>query len=57
MTRKEEYLLKRRRKKIKQNELADALGCSQSLISRWEKDDCLMSEDKIEKYEEYINQK
>ena len=55
MNRKEEYLLKRRRKNINQNELANILDCSQSLISRWEKDDCLMSEDKVIKYEQYID--
>ena len=55
MNRKEEYLLKRRRKNINQNELANILDCSQSLISRWEKDDCLMSEDKILNYEQYID--
>lgn len=56
-TGKEEYLLKRRRKGIKQSELATELNCSQSLISRYEKNECTMSEDKIERYKQYIDTK
>lgn len=55
MNEKEIYLIKRRRKKISQIELAKELNCSQSLISRYEKDECTMSDDKIEKYKQYID--
>ena len=54
---KEEYLLMRRRKGIKQAELAKFLKCSQSLISRYEKDNSGMSEIKIEQYRKYIEEK
>lgn len=57
MNRKEEYLLKRRRKGITHNELAKVLGCSQSTISRFERDLRDISEEKIKKYETYIDTK
>lgn len=57
MNEKEIYLIKRRRKKIGQSQLAKILNCSQSLISRFEKGECEMSKDKIEKYKKYIDEK
>jgi transcriptional regulator with XRE-family HTH domain len=57
MNEKEYYLILRRRKKIGQKELALFLKCSQSLISRWEKDKCTMSDDKIKRYKDYIDDK
>lgn len=57
MNEKEFYLILRRRKKISQNELAKVLNCSQSLVSRFEKDDCTMSKDKINRYKQYIDEK
>lgn len=57
ITREEEYLLIRRRKGITHEQLAIHLQCSQSLISRYETGSCRMSEDKIEKYREYISEK
>lgn len=57
ITKKEEYLLKRRRKKITHVELANYLHCSQSLISRYETGKCGMSQKKIEKYRKYIDEK
>lgn len=52
MFRKEEYLLKRRRKCITHKDLSEVLNCSQSLISRYETGDCNMSDDKIERYKD-----
>ncbi|WP_066173374.1 helix-turn-helix domain-containing protein [Bacillus marinisedimentorum] len=54
---KDEYLLKRRKKKITMQELAGFIGCSQSLISRYETGDCSMSDKKIERYRFYIDSK
>lgn len=53
---REEYLLMRRRKKIRLNTLAAYIGCSQSLLSRYELYQCNMSEDKIQKYKKYIKE-
>lgn len=57
MNKREEYLLKRRRKKITHNELAVYLNCSQSLISRFETGNCGMAKEKIKRYREYIDNK
>ena len=57
MNERELYLILRRRKKISQIELAKVLNCSQSLISRYEKNECEMSEDKIKRYKQYIESK
>ncbi|QPA31418.1 helix-turn-helix domain-containing protein [Thermaerobacillus caldiproteolyticus] len=54
---RDEYLLKRRKKKITMQEIAEYIGCSQSLISRYETGNCGMSKEKIQKYREYIDQK
>lgn len=57
MNERELYLIKRRRKGISQIELAKVLNCSQSLISRYEKNECEMSDDKIKRYKQYIKSK
>ena len=57
MNKKDEYFLKRRYKKISMQEIAKYIGCSQSLISRYETGDCGMSQKKIDKYRSYIDQK
>lgn len=57
MNERELYLILRRRKGISQIELARVLNCSQSLISRYEKNECEMSEDKIKRYKQYIESK
>ncbi|APH05856.1 helix-turn-helix domain-containing protein [Bacillus weihaiensis] len=57
MIKKDEYFLKRRQKKISMKELAKNIGCSQSLISRYETGDCGMSDSKIKRYREYIDKK
>ena len=55
MTSKDEYILKRRKKKIILKQLAEYIGCSQSLISRYETGDCEMDKSKIMKYQEFID--
>ncbi|MGG4039287.1 helix-turn-helix domain-containing protein [Heyndrickxia ginsengihumi] len=55
MNEKDEYFLKRRHKKISMQKIANYIGCSQSLISRYETGDCEMSDKKIKKYREYID--
>lgn len=57
MNEKEIYLILRRRKNIGQVELAQLLNCSQSLISRYEKNECEMSKDKIERYKRIIDER
>lgn len=57
MNLKDDYFLKRRKKKITHKELAKYIGCSQSLISRYETGECGMTKEKKEKYREYIDKK
>ncbi|PAE12472.1 transcriptional regulator [Niallia circulans] len=52
---KDVYFLKRRQKKISMQKIAKYIGCSQSLISRYETGDCGMAKEKIELYREYID--
>lgn len=54
---RDEYLIKRRKKGISQKELAQVLNCSQSLLSRYERGECGMKKEKIQKYREYIDKK
>lgn len=54
---KDLYLIKRRKKGVSQSELAKELNCSQSLISRYEKSECMMSDEKIRQYKKYIDSK
>lgn len=54
---KVELFIMRRQKKIKLKDIAQFLGCSISLISRYENDICEISKNYKEKYEQYITQK
>ncbi|MED4374312.1 helix-turn-helix transcriptional regulator [Schinkia azotoformans] len=54
---RDEYLIKRRKKKISQSEIAKIIGVTQSMISRFETGDCSMSDKKINRYREYIDSK
>ncbi|WP_026678697.1 helix-turn-helix domain-containing protein [Fictibacillus gelatini] len=56
MNKKDEYFLKRRHKKISMQKIANYIGCSQSLISRYETGDCGMSKRKIELYRKFIDE-
>ncbi|MEM5664716.1 helix-turn-helix transcriptional regulator [Bacillus toyonensis] len=55
MNTKDEYVLKRRKKRIRLRQLADFIGCSQSLISQYETGNCEMDRVKIDKYKEFID--
>ncbi|WP_038112164.1 helix-turn-helix domain-containing protein [Tuberibacillus calidus] len=55
ITKKQIYLLKRKKKKITAKQISKALGISQSLISMYENDVANMSKEKIAAYEHYID--
>ncbi len=55
MNTKDEYVLKRRKKRIRLRHIADYIGCSQSLISQYETGNCEMDRAKIVKYKEFID--
>ncbi|WP_273484739.1 hypothetical protein [Desulforamulus ruminis] len=55
MTEKEQFVALRRKKKIRLRRIAEYLSCSISLLSRYERDDCFMDEEKIIKYKNFIN--
>ncbi|MEY9866621.1 transcriptional regulator with XRE-family HTH domain [Peribacillus sp. B2I2] len=55
MNTKDEYVLKRRRKKIRLRQIAEDIGCSQSLISQYETGNCDMDRVKVQKYKEFID--
>ena len=57
ITEKELYIIKRKRKGITTIELAQHIGCSQSLISRYENNKRKMSEQKVRAYKSYIEEK
>lgn len=56
MSTKDEYILKRRKKKIVLKQIAEYIGCSLSLISRYETGSCFMDKEKIKKYRLYIDE-
>lgn len=55
MSTKELYIYKRRGLKIKLREVAKYIGCSISLISRYENNDINISDTKEYLYKEYID--
>lgn len=54
---KQDYFLLRRKKRITLTEIAKAIGCSQSLLSKHETSECNMCSLKIKKYKKYIENK
>lgn len=50
----EKYIVIRRRKKITLKEIAKAIKCTSALISAYEKQKTNMSDEKLQKYREYI---
>lgn len=55
MSIKDMYIIERRKKKIRLRQLAECIGCSPSLLSRYETGDCEMDKEKVKKYKEYID--
>lgn len=51
-----DLFIMRKRKKIKLKEVAQYVGCSISLLSRYENMSVCMDKEKILKYEQFINQ-
>lgn len=49
--------MKRIAKKITLKEIADEIGCSIALVSKYENEKRNMSSDKVKQYEEYIENK
>lgn len=54
MSIKDIYIIERRKKKIRLRQLAEYIGCSPSLLSRYETGDCEMDKEKVKKYKEFI---
>lgn len=57
ITEREIYFLKRKKAKITMGEIASAIGCSQSLISRYESGQREMNDNLINQYKKYIDNK
>lgn len=57
MNEKDIFIMKRRKCKVRLVDIAKYIGCSPSLLSRYENDDCKMIDEKIDKYRNYINEK
>lgn len=51
------WKMKRIAKKITLKEIADEIGCSIALVSKYENEKRNMSSDKVKQYEEYIENK
>lgn len=49
------YKIERQKKQITLTEIAKHIGCSSSLLSKWEYGKCEISDRKIKKYIEYIS--
>ncbi|MFD2703925.1 helix-turn-helix domain-containing protein [Salibacterium lacus] len=49
------YHIRRKEKKIPMEKVANYIGCSQSMVSRYETGDCAFSDFKLKKYKEYID--
>lgn len=54
MNTRQELRVRRFSLNIKVKEIAEYLGCSVGLVSNWEHDRGYMSQEKIEKYKEYL---
>lgn len=54
MTEREQWMLKRKQKRIRLIQIAKYIGCSISLLSRWECNTCEISKNKLDKYKQFI---
>jgi len=57
ITDRELYTIKRRKKGITITEIAKAINVSISLLSKYEKNHCEMSIEKVRKYKKYIDER
>ncbi|WP_003545425.1 hypothetical protein [Desulfotomaculum nigrificans] len=57
ITKKEMYILKRKKKKIKLTEIANHIKCTPQLLSMYENEKCDISEEKLNMYKKYIDEK
>lgn len=57
MNDKDMYVLKRRKQGIRLVNIAKCIGCSPSLLSKYENDSCEISKEKVMKYKEYIDKR
>ena len=55
LSEKEQYIMKRKRKKLRLVDIARQIGCCHSLLSKYENDVSLMSDKKIKQYQEIID--
>lgn len=51
---KAEFFLMRRQKKIKLSQIAEAIGCSVGLLSKYENNLVTMDKEKVAKYNKFI---
>lgn len=52
---REIYVIKRRQKRIRLKEIAEYIGCSQSLLSKYETGTANIIPDKLRMYQDYID--
>jgi transcriptional regulator with XRE-family HTH domain len=57
LTKREEYIIKRKRKKITLKEIASKLSCSEALICKYEKNHLELKEDMLKAYQQYIDER
>ncbi len=57
LKRYEQYMILRRKKKIKLSDVAEYCGCSISALSQYETGKIKLKKDKLEKYMNYIDEK
>jgi len=55
MNERKRYMLARVQKGITQTEIAKNIKCSQTLLSLYEKGNANMSQEKLKKYQDYID--
>jgi transcriptional regulator with XRE-family HTH domain len=55
LTRREEYVIKRKRKGIRLRQIANYIGCSEALLCKYEKGHLDLKEHVKEMYEKFID--
>lgn len=57
LTKREEYIIKRKRKGIRLKEIANKLNCSEALICKYEKGHLELKADMLKAYQQYIDER